>query len=299
MNQKPYWSGRKHTEETKRKQSLSKLGNRNPAKREDVRKKLSDAKKGKTAWNKGLTHETDLRIRKASAETRKKQSDAHSGFKHQIETRKSISESHKGKNLSKVHRANISLSKKEMFIKNPEMRKDLSELFKRTWELHRVDLTSIAKQNIRQRDRCEVCGKLIGENHSCKNPFQGKTHTKEVRDILRNNMRLRRMSEIFPKKDTSIEIKIQGQLRELGYDFFTHQYRTEIEHGYQCDIFVPSLNLVIECDGDYWHKYPVGNDIDHVRTSELIAKGFKVLRLWEKDIRMMSLDDLKEKISKI
>ncbi|GAG67123.1 unnamed protein product [marine sediment metagenome] len=41
------------------------------------------------------------------------------------------------------------------------------------------------------------------------------------------------------------------------------------------------MNLVIECDGDYWHKYPVGRDIDHIRTKELIQKGFKVLRLWE------------------
>ena len=49
------------------------------------------------------------------------------------------------------------------------------------------------------------------------------------------------------------------------------------------------MNLVIECDGDYWHKYPIGNDIDHIRTKELLKKGFKVLRLWEFEIKDMSI----------
>lgn len=89
---------------------------------------------------------------------------------------------------------------------------------------------------------------------------------------------------------TSIEIKIQNFLKQLGIEFFTHKYMKEIEHSYQCDILIPSMNLVIECDGDYWHKYPIGNDIDHIRTSELIQKGFKVLRLWEFEIKAMDIN---------
>ena len=67
----------------------------------------------------------------------------------------------------------------------------------------------------------------------------------------------------------------------------------KIEHGYQCDILIPSMNMVIEVDGDYWHKYPIGNDIDKIRTKELIEKGFKVLRLWEIDIKSMELNQFK------
>lgn len=92
----------------------------------------------------------------------------------------------------------------------------------------------------------------------------------------------------IPKKDSSIEVKIQNYLKELNVEYMTHQYMN-IEHGYQCDIFIPSINLIIECDGDYWHKYPTGLDRDHIRTKELMEKGFKVLRLWERDIRKMSL----------
>lgn len=100
----------------------------------------------------------------------------------------------------------------------------------------------------------------------------------------------RRKHIILPVKDSSIEVKIQNFLKVLGIEFFTHQYMKEIEHSYQCDILIPSMNMVIECDGDYWHKYPIGLERDHVRTKELITKGFKVLRLWERDIRVMDVN---------
>ncbi len=102
-----------------------------------------------------------------------------------------------------------------------------------------------------------------------------------------------RAKQIFPKKDTKIEVKIQMFLKELGYEFFTHQYMKDIKHGYQCDILIPALNLVIECDGDYWHKYPIGTEKDHIRTKELLEKGFKVLRLWEKEINEMNINKFK------
>lgn len=120
-----------------------------------------------------------------------------------------------------------------------------------------------------------------------------KNNAKKTSDTLKE-MR-RRGDLITPKKDTSIEVKIQNYLKQLGMEFFTHQY-IDINHGYQCDILIPSMDLVIECDGDYWHKYPVGNDIDHIRTKELLEKGFKVLRLWECEIKAMGINDFKIKL---
>lgn len=106
----------------------------------------------------------------------------------------------------------------------------------------------------------------------------------------------KRAKQVFPLKDTTIEVKIQNFLKALGIEFFTHQYIKEIEHGYQCDIFIPSMNLVIECDGEYWHNYPTRTEIDNIRTKELLEKGFKVLRLWEREIRALNLDEFKEKL---
>jgi len=54
--------------------------------------------------------------------------------------------------------------------------------------------------------------------------------------------------------------------------------------------------MIIECDGNYWHNYPMGRGIDDIRTKELIQKGFKVLRLWEHEIKAMNLKDFEKKL---
>lgn len=117
--------------------------------------------------------------------------------------------------------------------------------------------------------------------------------------ITKNKIKEARAKQILPLKDTSIEIKIQNFLKQLGISFFTHQYIKEIKHGYQCDILIPSMDLVIECDGNYWHNYPIGKDIDSIRTKELIVEGFKVLRLWEFEIKDMNLNKFKEKLANV
>jgi very-short-patch-repair endonuclease len=109
-------------------------------------------------------------------------------------------------------------------------------------------------------------------------------------EIAKQKIRIARSKQIFPLKDTKIEIKIREFLDILQIEYFQHKYISEITHSYQCDFFIPSKNLVIECDGDYWHKYPTGNEIDHIRTKELIEKGFKVLRLWENEIKIIDIN---------
>ena len=118
-----------------------------------------------------------------------------------------------------------------------------------------------------------------------------------------------RKYRVFPVKDTSIEVKIQNFLKELQLEFITHQYMKEIKHGYQCDILIPvqegiNQKTIIECDGDYWHgnikKYNPLNtkqieqiERDKIRTKELLEQGFRVIRLWEHEIKPMEIDNLK------
>jgi len=136
-------------------------------------------------------------------------------------------------------------------------------------------------------------------------------HSEKVMEAIRKN----RKHQKFPKKDSSIEVKIQNFLKQLGIEFFTHQYM-KIKHGYQCDILIPSMNLVIECDGDFIHCNPAiypadfrrfpntkGDkpasviwERDHMRTSELLSDGFKVLRLWGSEIKRMELNDFRRKL---
>ena len=124
-----------------------------------------------------------------------------------------------------------------------------------------------------------------------------KTEFKKGDPILKKRINsLRANGKIMgKKKDTPIETKIRIFLDNLQIEYFQHKY-ININHCYQCDFFIPSTNLVIECDGDYWHSYPTGREIDHIRTKELLERGFKVLRLWEFEIKNMTLESFKERI---
>jgi len=243
--------------------------------------------KGQIAWNRGVKmwegkkHPKGMLNKKHSKLTKKKISDSLAGgnsasFKkgHKLseETKKKISYVTKGQKNPFYGKSHSKASKKKM---------SLSSLGKPSKKKGKP-LSKETKQKISDA-RKKL--KLFGE----KNSFFGKHHSESTKKILRYH----RAKRIFPKKDSSIEVKIQNFLKQLNIDFFTHQYIKEIEHSYQCDILIPSMNLVIECDGNYWHKYPIGNDIDHIRTKELLEKGFKVLRLWEFEIKQMDLNQLK------
>ena len=115
---------------------------------------------------------------------------------------------------------------------------------------------------------------------------------------------------VFPIKDTTIEVKIQNFLTKLHIEYFTHKYM-KIEQGYQCDIFIPkqetegviiNKKTIIEADGCYWHGCPSckfnkpknlkkQKQRDFNRTKELIENGYKVIRLWEHEIKLMELND--------
>ena len=163
--------------------------------------------------------------------------------------------------------------------------KTTEELYgkKRALEIREINVKSHSGKKASEETK-----KKMREWIKVNNPHLGKKFPKE----LYPNMGLRktRQNIIMPIKDSKIELKTQNFLKELNIDFFTHHMINQIKHRYQCDIWIPSKNLVIECDGDYWHSYPTGREIDKIRTSELIEKGFKVLRLWERDIKVMDID---------
>jgi len=56
--------GKKHSEETKRKMSLSQIGKKRKPMSEQGKKNISNAHKGLIPWNKGLTAKTDDRVKK-------------------------------------------------------------------------------------------------------------------------------------------------------------------------------------------------------------------------------------------
>lgn len=51
------------------------------------------------------------------------------------------------------------------------------------------------------------------------------------------------------------------------------------------DLAFPAARLVVEADGDYWHGRPAQQERDSRKDSWLTSHGWRVLRLWEREIR--------------
>lgn len=82
-----------------------------------------------------------------------------------------------------------------------------------------------------------------------------------------------RLHQIFPVKDTSIELKMQDELseREIGY------YKHYPIIG-QPDIAFPDRKIAIFADGTYWHKTERGLKRDAEVNEALRNQGWLVLR---------------------
>ncbi len=212
-------------------------------------------------------------------------------------------------------------------------------------ENHKINLRKAKKKEIERSWKktgknipCNKCGKLVYKNkyvldkyknNYCSKVCASKVKSKKQIEAIRNLGRIfgkNKLSErhkrilsklrkkdfregkfVFPLKDSSIEIKIQNFLKLLHIEFFTHQY-IHINHGYQCDIYIPSIKTIIEADGCYWHGCPIcklkahkdlekRKILDNTRTKELQEKGYRVIRLWEHEIKKMNINSLKEELA--
>lgn len=94
------------------------------------------------------------------------------------------------------------------------------------------------------------------------------------------------------KRDTLIEKITQTILFENDIDFIKHY----LLDGYEFDLFLPKLNILIECDGDYWHGkgvvYTELNEVqkkskqnDLIKTNIAEENNIKLLRFWESEIK--------------
>ena len=74
---------------------------------------------------------------------------------------------------------------------------------------------------------------------------------------------------------TNIEVEM-GQILNIIDLKFVEQYPIRCKYGYVVDFFIPSSDLIIEADGEHWHK--LNNNHDRRRDGFLKNKGFKILR---------------------
>lgn len=84
-----------------------------------------------------------------------------------------------------------------------------------------------------------------------------------------------------PNKSTSIEIKMAEELTRRGIKY-ADQYN--LGDKFRLDFFLPEFNIVIECDGDYWHNLPEVVIRDKRKNSYIKACDFSLYRFWEHEI---------------
>lgn len=79
---------------------------------------------------------------------------------------------------------------------------------------------------------------------------------------------------------SSIEFAVEAELTRRDIGFVPQK---KMAH-FICDFYVPHLNLVIECDGDYWHSKPEVAERDKRKDAWLTSHGQKIVRLSEHEI---------------
>lgn len=173
-----------------------------------------------------------------------------------------------------------------------------------------------------------------GQHYSKKTEFKkgqiawNKGLTKETNELVKKNAdavkathwmkqlpkekrteitRAMRFSQKYPSNPSSIELMLRKALNKIGIEFEPHKKLLNIT---EVDIFIEP-NIVIYCDGDYWHANPSkynyneldNNQEDHVERDTrnnilLEEKGYIVLRFWESEIKL-NPDLCAKKIAKI
>jgi very-short-patch-repair endonuclease len=83
------------------------------------------------------------------------------------------------------------------------------------------------------------------------------------------------------KTNTKPELSFKDVLNQLNVNYIHNYPVWKIEHMYPADFYLPDHNLIIEIDGTYWHNFPDGREIDHIRESELVSAGYYVYRIWD------------------
>ena len=113
-------------------------------------------------------------------------------------------------------------------------------------------------------------------------PDCGKKLTLAIRRIKTGKCRACALQDFFKLKEpTSIEKVVYDYLVSNGIIF---EKQKLINGKFIVDAYIPSMNLIIEADGKYWHTLPKTVKKDKAENAYLTKCGFNLLRLTETEI---------------
>jgi len=187
--------------------------------------------------------------------TKKKMSDAHRGMT-------PWNKGQKAPQISEALKGNTPWNKGKTGVYSKETLKKMSEV--------RKGQAPWCKGLTKETDeRVAKMSKALKNNNAAKRPE------------VRAKIRVARLKQVFPFKDSSIEILIQNELKRRGIIFEKHQPVCGV---CQPDIVFPGRRLAVFCDGDYWHNLPEMMRKDQRQETILRENGWRFLRFWEHQI---------------
>ncbi len=125
------------------------------------------------------------------------------------------------------------------------------------------------------KPNCVTCGKKLSSykyKHCTKHTEIDHKKIGLIGLIKQQNM----------KQPTSIEKKLYQALQDKGLLYETQKL---INGRFLVDAYIPSLNLIIEADGNYWHSLERVKKKDKAENAYLKKCGYKLLRLPENEIK--------------
>ena len=129
------------------------------------------------------------------------------------------------------------------------------------------------------------------------NGMWNKKHTDEVKEICRR-AKIKNMKDgVYASSVSRGEKELLEKLTEK-FGEVIHQFTVPNYHRVY-DMYIPSLNLIVEYDGDYWHREEKYLPKDSRDTAKAIKRGFKIFRYWESTVKEKGLDNIVEDIVKL
>lgn len=264
---------------------------KDPKKAEETRRKMSESAKRKFAHPEVKQALDEKRIQgMQTPEAKARMSESQKKRFADVDARKATSEATKQGMAKPEIRENLSQKQLKRYQEHPEQLVQKSEHMKKLYaetdlreRVSKATKEAMIKVNARLEFQ-ENLRKAMVEVYArpewrakLRDARKAMWQTPEYQEVW-----AKAMSEVHRYRgQTKLEIIVAAVLGDLEIE-----YEREKRIGrYSIDFYVPGKNLVIECDGEYWHSKPKAQEKDARRDAYLVSHGYTIIRLPEADIK--------------
>jgi len=133
---------------------------------------------------------------------------------------------------------------------------------------------------------CKICGKKFYWSKSrvkTSNPLycSWNCRLKDKEHIIKNSIKGNLIQQ-NKKGLNRLELSGRQILLDIGVKF---QEQVLMFNKFLVDVLIPSKNLIIQWDGEYWHNKPERKQLDKSQDAYMTKCGYKVLRITDKQLK--------------